>query len=675
MLSRVGSKKVAARPPPVQPASFSPPSTPPTDPLPDAQARPDHVLVARLHELKRLTKSLGSHFSSLAAAHKSYGQSLASLAESEQGLRKEWLQGSLFLPAGEGGWADFCGQARDGTAKEAQRHLELARLAEEQVIDPLRRIGIGIKSFIADLEKHINPLADEVVKERNASVNALTHLATSVVSYSSEPLAIPATEDPVIVRSTAEMQMRRQIVKENELLRIVLLWQDRAKEVEAEVLEKCRACWKWWAEENGKVLLETRQELVKLTQRCEAIAPNAEWAYFNSLNHLIPASTPARSLDLIDYPRRRDPSTNPVKEGLLERKKRFQKAWKEGSLFLPSCTVHPLSAPSTKKGGQEKPAQFVVEGRKSGGTLVGSLGMKAREVSRTFRARSLPTAQAWWSALEKASFPFLPPPPKLTLSHVLEQLSKTSFTAQPGMSLTDRQGPAPTAVQQAGLPGIVEHGEQSVDDGEGEVSSPEDGATEISAAKAGTAGVEQQEKGADRDKRESMVTAYETQPAVTGPPAEQHEPVPAPPVVPDPGVVREASEPFQQPAPAPTSQPIPVTVAASSEPLPPVHTVPAARQVPPVVAPLPTQAPVSAEAFTASPVGTISPALPPRQAGANEPASTSIIAPAPGPGTAGAGQRVLVDSEGTTAAYIPTASAEEKKHRRKTWWSSFSGKK
>ena len=53
------------------------------------------------------------------------------------------------------------------------------------------------------------------------------------------------------------------------------------------------------------------------------------------LNHLIPSTTPMRDLDLIEYPNRSDPSTLPIKQGVLERKKRFVKNWKSGSFPSP----------------------------------------------------------------------------------------------------------------------------------------------------------------------------------------------------------------------------------------------------------------------------------------------------------------------------------------------------
>lgn len=108
---------------------------------------------------------------------------------------------------------------------------------------------VGIKAFIADLDKHVGPLTAEVLKEREASLIALTHLATATASHTSNPLAVAALEDPVVVRATAELQMRGQVAKENRLLEVVLTWQERTREFEEEVLKKMASIWKIWAEE------------------------------------------------------------------------------------------------------------------------------------------------------------------------------------------------------------------------------------------------------------------------------------------------------------------------------------------------------------------------------------------------------------------------------------------
>lgn len=64
-----------------------------------------------------------------------------------------------------------------------------------------------------------------------------------------------------------------------------------------------------------------------------------EWKHFETLNHLIPSTTPTRDLDLIEYPNRSDPATLPIKEGVLERKKRFVKNWTSGP-SLPNPPAH-----------------------------------------------------------------------------------------------------------------------------------------------------------------------------------------------------------------------------------------------------------------------------------------------------------------------------------------------
>ncbi|GAA5851232.1 hypothetical protein JCM8547_004175 [Rhodosporidiobolus lusitaniae] len=712
MLSRVTSKKALHKSPTAPPtASFPVPSTPPTDPVPPSpSSRPSDVLIARLHELKRLSKSLCAHFTALSAAHTAYGKSLADLAafEGEGALRSSWLSGSLFIPPngvpnGEGGWAEFCGKVNEGTAKEAEAHLHLAKLAESEVIDPLKRLRVGIKAFIADLDSQSSPLAAEVLKEREASVAALTHLATSVASYTSTPLQVQAMEDPLIVRSVAEGQMREQVSKENELLRLVVHWQEKTREFEMDVLEKCKACWRC-----AKVQLDSRQELVKLTHRVDAIAPDAEWNHFSRLNHLIPPTTPTRSLDLIEYPERDHPATKPIKEGLLERKKRFSKIWKEAffvltpagylheyrssstplnqphlSLFLPACTVHPLTSPSSSKrsgGGAERPAEFVIEGKKApsggtGGTLKGSLGMGSREKGRVYRARSTPEAQGWWSEIEK--------------------LSKASFTTHP---VSERQGPAPTAVQHAGLPlpaAVVEHGEQSADEGEAGDGSPE--TTEVSASVAAAAAVEEagkteEVKEREKERKEGTVTALENQARVMEKeneeakverPVQHEERQSSYPVMPG-GLIRNDTEPTitqqgQQEAegrkaPAPTAvavlapavpthaqpqpfpQPLPVPGAQSFPPqaLPPLQPVPIPAPAPAGAQPLqpvpattfvaPTavhpQVPTTSDgALTYSPLTMHPPPLPPRQpvvdAGGME----------PGPSTVEPARGIMVDSE------------------------------
>ncbi|BGP40000.1 hypothetical protein JCM10450v2_003980 [Rhodotorula kratochvilovae] len=471
MLSRTGSKK--APPAPLGPSLSAPaPRSPPSDPLPSNQPRPADVLIARLNELKRLVKSFAAHYAALAAAEEAHGRALQALAQGEA-IRLPWLEQSLFVPhsGGEGsegvqknGWARVQARIKDGTAKDAEDRLELARTANADIVEPLKRLHTGIKGFIADLDQQLNTLAVDVVKERATSVERLKHLVSAVSTFATAPLTVPAAEDPVIVRSTAEAQMREQVARENELLRLTLLWQDKARDFEIELFDRVGACWKTWEEASAKSSSASEARASDIGKLVDALPNGAEWMHFSSLNYLVPSATPARDPELVDYPERDHPATKPIMEGVLERRKRVVKNWKEAyfvlspagylheypssstplsspsvSLFLPNCTITPLTEPSLgSKRGKDKPASFSIEGRKSslGGTVHGALGLQHRETGRSYRARSYATAQEWWSAIS--------------------QLTKSAQTAHEG-GAAHRAGPAALAVSQAGMPAFVQH--------------------------------------------------------------------------------------------------------------------------------------------------------------------------------------------------------------------------
>lgn len=146
-----------------------------------------------------------------------------------------------------------------------------------------------------------------------------------------------------------------------------------------------------------------------------------------SLNYLIPDDTPTRSLDVVDYLDNAHASTKPIKEGILERKKRVVKNWKEAyfvlssagflheypdsttplsspsaSLFLPNCVVTQVTNPEP---GKDRHATFTISGRQStaSGSMRGTFGMQHSDVSRSYRARSYAEALEWWTEIAKVS--------------------------------------------------------------------------------------------------------------------------------------------------------------------------------------------------------------------------------------------------------------------------------
>lgn len=160
-------------------------------------------------------------------------------------------------------------------------------------------------------------------------------------------------------------------------------------------------------------------------QLMRSVAPTTEWIAFASRSeYLLDPETPLRNPMTINYPGKDDPSVIPVHQGILERKKRYTKTYKESfyvltpagylheypssdlskhplpelSLFLPECT---LGAPTNPHARSHK---FHIEGKKSIGGEVGQKsGLFALDASYTFRARSHDEMLEWWNDCKQLS--------------------------------------------------------------------------------------------------------------------------------------------------------------------------------------------------------------------------------------------------------------------------------
>lgn len=165
---------------------------------------------------------------------------------------------------------------------------------------------------------------------------------------------------------------------------------------------------------------QTSDLWAQLAVLMRTVQPTTEWIAFAArTDHLLDPDTPLRNPEHISYPGKDDPSVIPVHQGILERKHRFTKSYKEGfyvltpagylheyrssdlsrnphpelSLFLPECT---LGAPSTVSSRSHK---FHLEtGKKSSG------GMPFQNhLEYSFRARSHDEMMEWWNDAKQLS--------------------------------------------------------------------------------------------------------------------------------------------------------------------------------------------------------------------------------------------------------------------------------
>ncbi|ORY79742.1 hypothetical protein BCR35DRAFT_325252 [Leucosporidium creatinivorum] len=423
------------------PSSPAPGAAPPTEPLPQQGTRPHDILINRCHEVKRITKSLASYFDGLAQAHHSHSQVLAKLSAPSV-IQTPLPESSLFIPAasttstaagvgtpgaGGGGWAELLVQTKETNKNVAESHAELAKIVSKDVVVPLKKLRGEMKAHIGNLDKEVSKLAEIVLKERDISLTHLTALTNSLSPSTSPstspappsshgPVAPTATSDPVLLRSAVETQLKVQIAKENDLLAAVKVWTEKTQTKEQAIWAEVNRCWTVWEQANSNMLLGNQQRSMILSAGVDCVGPDTEWNHFLTLNHVIPASTPARSIDNLDYPGHEDPMTVPLKEGMLERQKRIMKSWTTGyylltpqghlhtyptssaplpspssSLYLPHCTLGPMPTPEASTKGRQLEAMFTIEDQSG--------------TKHVLRAKSWEELGGWWEGLVKFTKP------------------------------------------------------------------------------------------------------------------------------------------------------------------------------------------------------------------------------------------------------------------------------
>lgn len=241
-------------------------------------------------------------------------------------------------------------------------------------------------------------------------------------------MGVTAKTDPYVANQVVFKQLVKQVHTENALQKSLLLTQSSSALFEASLIQALQSAWSTYEEWRSRMDGMIQDTWKTLEQSMTTLAPDREWIAFAAReDHLIDPETPLRDPSHIQYPSKDDPSVLPVHTGLLERKKRYTRSYREGyyvltpagflheyatsdpahndrpvfSLFLPMCTLGPPSSPSVAS------HKFHIEGRKdgTGSTKTGSLrGFASTLTGRggsgpawTFRGRSHDDMMEWWN--------------------------------------------------------------------------------------------------------------------------------------------------------------------------------------------------------------------------------------------------------------------------------------
>ncbi|KAF8313518.1 uncharacterized protein EI90DRAFT_3147719 [Cantharellus anzutake] len=380
--------------------------------------RPSDVLIERFTAWKAITKQLIAYFEGIADIENNTAKELTKLGAV---IQVPFRAGNQFL--GEDGLQDVYYNIRDKTRIIADHHANLGKTIEGSIVQHLQKLHFEIKAHVKNVQNDTGKLAASVAKERELSTKAVTDLSRAISLYKNTPMSVHAKEDPYVMNQLVLRQLQKQVNEENALQKSIIIMQQNSAHFEEGIVRSLQSAWQTFEEWRSRMSSSVQDSWRALGQSFATISPDREWIAFAARSdHLLDPDTPLRNPEHIEFPSKEDPSVVPVHVGLLERKRRFTRAYKEAyfvltpagylheytssdplaqnlpsfSLFLPACTLGPPSSASTARS-----HKFHIEGKKdaSGLERKGSILGKRAPHAYTFRARSHEDMMEWWNDL------------------------------------------------------------------------------------------------------------------------------------------------------------------------------------------------------------------------------------------------------------------------------------
>ncbi|KAJ7644189.1 hypothetical protein FB45DRAFT_784043 [Roridomyces roridus] len=390
--------------------------------------RPSDILIERFVAWKAIVKQLIAYFEGVADIHNTTSKELIKLGAV---IQVPFRAGNQFL--GEGGLQDIYYDIRDKTRVIADQHANLGRTIDSSIVQHLQKLRTEIKAHIKNVQNDTGKLATNVAKERELSTRLMSELSASISSFKNTPLAVTSKTDPYVTNAAVVRQLTKQVHEENLLQKSIIIMQQNSAHFEEGIVRAVQSAWQTYEEWQARMSASIAATHTELAAHMSGLAPDREWLAFSGRSdHLLDPETPLRNPSTIVYPSRDDPSVQAVHTGLLERKKRYTRTYRESffvltpagflheysssdpmspggreplfSLFLPMCTLGPPSGASAKS------HKFHIEGRKdgSGTTKAGGVSGVRRSLSSrftggggdhawSFRSRSREDMMEWWN--------------------------------------------------------------------------------------------------------------------------------------------------------------------------------------------------------------------------------------------------------------------------------------
>ncbi|KAF9021610.1 hypothetical protein BDZ89DRAFT_231523 [Hymenopellis radicata] len=379
--------------------------------------RPSDILIERFVAWKAIVKQLIAYFEGVADIENNTAKEMTKLGAV---IQVPFRAGNQFL--GEGGLQDIFYAIRDKTRVIADQHANLGRTIDSSIVQHLQKLRTEIKAHIKNVQNDTGKLATSVAKERELSTKLIADLSNSISTFTNTPMSVTSKTDPYVTNAAVMRQLTKQVHEENLLQKSIIIMQQNSAHFEEGIVRAIQSAWQTFDEWQSRMSASVQDTWRVLGGEMAELAPDREWLTFSARSdHLLDPETPLRNPETIMYPSKDDSSVLAVHTGLMERKKRFTRTYRESyfvltpagflheyassdereaqtpmfSLFLPACTLGP---PSSNK---SKSHKFHIEGRTDGLGTTKTGSIRARlggsDHAWSFRSRSREDMMEWWN--------------------------------------------------------------------------------------------------------------------------------------------------------------------------------------------------------------------------------------------------------------------------------------
>ncbi|KAF8753329.1 Pleckstrin homology domain [Rhizoctonia solani] len=376
------------------------------------ELRPSDILIERFTAYKHIVKQLVAYFEGVADIESNTAKEMTKLGAV---IQVPFKAGNQFMAR------DVYYTIRDKTRTIADHHSNLAKTVEGSIVQHLRKLHYEIKAHIKNVQNDTGKLATSVAREREMSTKHISDLSRAIAMFKNTPMQVTARDDPYVMNQLVIRQLQKQVHEEKRFKRVV---------------RSIQSAWQTFEEWNSRMSASVQETWRVMGNAMAALAPDREWISFAAKSdHLLDPETPLRNPDTVEYPSKDDPSVVPVHVGILERKKRFTRAYREAyfvltpagylhefvssdphvrqtpqfSLFLPACTLGPPSSAKTARSHKfHIESKTEKDGPKPTGlaSRAGSL-LGRNQHAYTFRARSHEEMMEWWNDIRMLAARYL----------------------------------------------------------------------------------------------------------------------------------------------------------------------------------------------------------------------------------------------------------------------------